>query len=210
MDQYESPAADGGQVSHHRLSDKFLRPPLRVELDEFLAGSPMSSCLNLWREACKLKSIQLPERSVERIHAMGKAAISKAHNHGEDYFSVQTRRPQIENVLLEDPKVLREIATYQDQIRNADKMAEALHLELHPAVQLAQSADDRLTHKHMRKIIYRCDLESMHDRLSTTARGLLKQYSVAPGDEHERESEVPVPGGEPEVEVVADDRVDGV
>ncbi len=80
LQQYDMPPAQvSAPVTHHRLSRRFLAADsaLRLEIEQFAGGAALQSLPHLWPEVCKLKYVPIPERSVERIHAMGKAAISK-------------------------------------------------------------------------------------------------------------------------------------
>jgi hypothetical protein len=51
---------------------------LRDQLVDFCNGEALEDLPSLWKQVCILKFMPLPERSVERIHAMGKSAIAKA------------------------------------------------------------------------------------------------------------------------------------
>lgn len=55
---------------------------------KFIRGASMAECPQLMLAACRLKFVMMPERSVERLHAMGKSNTLKAPNHSEDYFSI--------------------------------------------------------------------------------------------------------------------------
>lgn len=181
--QFEAPPASTSRsfvACHHRLSEHILGEgsESRKELLDFVRGRCMEDCPALQAAVLSLKFLVMPERSVERLHAMGKRGTAAAPRHSEEYYSLSVRKLELQRRLDDDPRILEQMSRTQDKLRTPVAMAGALDLLGHPIIKQAL-LDDMLTMQLLRKVVYHCDVHTMYDDRLTTKRGLKRKAGVA-------------------------------
>lgn len=165
--QFDSPAAGHEQQSstrHHRLSGIALQPgsAIRKDIQKFLGGGGGGAGLHqraaLQGCVLKLKFTMVTERSVDRLHAMGKSGITKAPHHSESFFSLAVRKRELERLLEDRPDVVKRMVDVQDRLRTPEVVGGALNMQHHPSdFEIIRSGE--LAMKDLQKIVYRCDLK---------------------------------------------------
>ena len=176
------------QHQHHRLSNRVLAlgGPLHAQVEAFANGDSEQSDLeaypDLFAVIAALKFIPTAERSVERLHAMGKQALLKAPHHACDFFSMAIRRLQLQRQLDSDPGFLAKMAKTCGMVRSAMRAATSLDLHQHPAVTQHILETGGLDWPRLRDIIYRCDVDSRFQACSYAGVSLRPGGASAVGD----------------------------
>ncbi len=159
---------------HHRWSLKFLHAesalyPLCLR---FLHGEALNTLPELEQAVAPFRFIILIEASAERNHHVAGQGIALRHHHTEPFFSLVLRLPHIDHAMQADSSFVIRLAEACDHVRDPKRLACRFALLGHPKViaALLTGIEDREFMRILRPIVYRCDVGTQYQGLSTFAK----------------------------------------
>ena len=148
--------------AHHKLSFELLSPESNVRdcIDAFIEGKPRRELGPAFhRKVGPLKFISVNERPVEALHSLLKSRGGRTMYKSLGYLSFKFRLPECHTLFQDDPQELVHIQRLVQSVQG--KLAllpQRLGLASHPELQSGLP----VTLKLVRRIVYRCDVDSMY------------------------------------------------